>query len=107
MQRRSDKYQYELYALGNRFALTSNRRYDKAMMFFLENFIELYGWARARDPRLALPHVLEPDKVKGLSIKLQFNSEEAWAEAVAALLENLACFMRWVGSVSPTIFIDL
>jgi len=43
---------------------------------------------------------MESDKVKGLSIKLQFNSEEAWAEAVAALLDNLRCFMQWVSSVS-------
>jgi hypothetical protein len=39
---------------------------------------------------------METDKVNGLSIKLQFNGEEAWAEAVAAMLENLSCFLQWV-----------
>jgi len=32
---------------------------------------------------------------------------QAWAEAIAAMLDNLKSFMQWAGSISPTVFIDL
>lgn len=96
IQRRSDKYNYELYAAGNRLQMMRNRRYDQAMMFFLEDFVELYQWAKQHDPTFALPHSMDQDKVAGHSIKLQFNSEEVWASSVSAMLQNLACLTQWV-----------
>lgn len=89
MLRRSDNYQYELHAQGNRFSLVANRRYDKAMQFFLSNLNEMCTWWHSRNPRFQPPLRMEEAAVGGKSIKFQFNSDDAWTEGMAALLVNL------------------
>ncbi|GAA5844537.1 hypothetical protein JCM9279_006339 [Rhodotorula babjevae] len=81
----------ELYGSGD-FAVTrllQNRRFDHAMVAFLECLRQLSDWVCARDRRVRLPHAVVKDRIGDVSIKLQFGSDEAWTRALRHVLLDL------------------
>ncbi|TNY21036.1 autophagy protein Apg6-domain-containing protein [Rhodotorula diobovata] len=81
----------ELYGSGD-FAVTrllQNRRFDHAMVAFLECLRQLSEWVTARDARVRLPHAVVKDRIGDVSIKLQFGSDEAWTRALRHVLLDL------------------
>ncbi|GAA5890687.1 hypothetical protein JCM8208_004962 [Rhodotorula glutinis] len=81
----------ELYGSGD-FAVTrllQNRRFDHAMVAFLECLRQLSDWVCARDRRVRLPHAVAKDRIGDVSIKLQFGSDEAWTRALRHVLLDL------------------
>ncbi|GAA5987815.1 hypothetical protein JCM10908_007226 [Rhodotorula pacifica] len=82
---------YELYGSGD-FAVTrllQNRRFDMAMVAFLECLRQLVEFVTARDPKVRVPHAVVKDRIGDVSIKLQFGSDEAWTRALRHVLLDL------------------
>ncbi|GAA6025956.1 hypothetical protein JCM8202_004283 [Rhodotorula sphaerocarpa] len=82
---------YELYGSGD-FAVTrllQNRRFDMAMVAFLECLRRLVEFVTARDPKIRVPHAVVKDRIGDVSIKLQFGSDEAWTRALRHVLLDL------------------
>ncbi|GAA5851475.1 hypothetical protein JCM8547_001106 [Rhodosporidiobolus lusitaniae] len=69
--------------------LLQNRRFDQAMVAFLECLRQLGEWVMKRDPSVRLPHAVVKDKIGDVSIKLQFGSDEAWTRALRHVLLDL------------------
>ncbi|GJN91169.1 hypothetical protein Rhopal_004187-T1 [Rhodotorula paludigena] len=81
----------ELYGSGD-FAVTrllQNRRFDQAMVAFLECLRQLSEWVTSRDRRVRLPHAVVKDRIGDVSIKLQFGSDESWTRALRHVLLDL------------------
>ncbi|GAA5922198.1 hypothetical protein JCM1841_000672, partial [Sporobolomyces salmonicolor] len=79
-----DRASYELYGSGD-FAVTrllQNRRFDLAMVAFLDCLRQLSEWVVSRDRGVRLPHAVVKDRIGDVSIKLQFGSDEAWTRAL-------------------------
>ncbi|GEM07851.1 autophagy-related protein 6 [Rhodotorula toruloides] len=82
---------YELYGSGD-FAVTrllQNRRFDMAMVAFLECLRQLSEWVRRKDRGVRLPHAVVKDRIGDVSIKLQFGSDETWTRALRHVLLDL------------------
>ncbi len=102
----TDKAAYELYGSGDLHLgrLLHNRRFDFAMVAFLDCLKQLVDYVRSQDPHVDFPHqyvrtlhglfacelsymtVAVPrivkDKIGEASVKLQFSQEEAWTRAL-------------------------
>ncbi|GAA5902431.1 hypothetical protein JCM5296_006419 [Sporobolomyces johnsonii] len=86
-----DRASYELYGSGD-FAVTrllQNRRFDLAMVAFLDCLRQLSEWVVSRDRSVRLPHAVVKDRIGDVSIKLQFGSDEAWTRALRHVLLDL------------------
>ncbi|BGP32760.1 Vacuolar protein sorting-associated protein atg6 [Rhodotorula toruloides] len=82
---------YELYGSGD-FAVTrllQNRRFDMAMVAFLECLRQLSEYVTRRDRGVRLPHAVVKDRIGDVSIKLQFGSDETWTRALRHVLLDL------------------
>ena len=95
-----------------------NRRFDYAMVAFLECLRQLMEHVRARDPSVDFPHTwvsisllqrrceglnesrcrVVKDKIGDVSIKLQFSQEEIWTKAMRHVLLALKILLRWATS---------
>ncbi|PRQ76310.1 Atg6/Beclin, partial [Rhodotorula toruloides] len=62
--------------------LLQNRRFDMAMVAFLECLRQLSEWVTRRDRGVRLPHAVVKDRIGDVSIKLQFGSDETWTRAL-------------------------
>ncbi|EIW83067.1 APG6-domain-containing protein [Coniophora puteana RWD-64-598 SS2] len=92
-----DKAIYELYAsselhLGR---LLHNRRFDLAMVAFLDCLKQLVDYVKSQEPSLEFPHQISKDKIGEASVKLQFNQEEAWTRALRHVLLALKIVLKW------------
>ncbi|KAK4054164.1 Vacuolar protein sorting-associated protein atg6 [Microbotryomycetes sp. JL201] len=86
-----DKATLELYGSGD-FAvmrLLQNRRFDIAMVAFLDCLRQIGEFVSQRDKDLRLQHKIVKDKIGDVSIKLQFGSDEAWTRALRHVLYDL------------------
>ncbi|KAI7878950.1 APG6-domain-containing protein [Lichtheimia hyalospora FSU 10163] len=84
---------YELY--GSEIGLSRmflNRRFDHAMEGMLNCLKQLTDFAEERDRSLRFPYRIHKDKIGDLSIRVQFNQDEAWTRALKYMLTN----MKWV-----------
>lgn len=79
---------YELHGSGDwqLGRLLTDRRFDHAMVAFLECLRQLCAHVTARDPHVKLPHTIHRDKIGGASIRLQFGSDEIWTRALRNVL---------------------
>ncbi|KAG0144558.1 hypothetical protein CROQUDRAFT_47205 [Cronartium quercuum f. sp. fusiforme G11] len=66
-----------------------NRRFDNAMVDFLECLRQVLEVAVRRNPRNKIPFRIHKDKIGEVSIKLSFSSEEAWTTALRHVLFTL------------------
>ncbi|THH19845.1 hypothetical protein EW146_g1374 [Bondarzewia mesenterica] len=92
-----DKATYELYGSGDLHLgrLLHNRRFDFAMVAFLDCLKQLMDWAKSQDPSLDFPHQIVKDKIGESSVKLQFSQEEAWTRALRHVLLALKISLKW------------
>ncbi|PWN41675.1 autophagy protein 6 [Ceraceosorus guamensis] len=85
-----DEAVYELYGTGDwqigRLLAPQSRRFDHAMVAFLELLRQLAAAACASDPELRLPHAISKDRIGEASIRLHFGSEETWTRALRHVL---------------------
>ncbi|CAO3568433.1 unnamed protein product [Mortierella alpina] len=89
-----DRASYELYGSGE-FAIGRvflNRRFDNAMVAFLNCLQQLGDYAEQQGPRLALPYKISKDRIGDASIRLQFNQGETWTRALKYTLTNT----KWI-----------
>ncbi|KAG0254743.1 autophagy protein 6 [Actinomortierella ambigua] len=97
-----DKASYELYgsgdyALGRMFM---NRRFDQAMVAYLNCLQQLCDYAQQEGPKLAFPYKINKDKIGDASIKLQFNQDETWTRALRFTLVNTKWILAYVSSAT-------
>lgn len=92
-----DKATYELYGSGDLHLgrLLHNRRFDFAMVAFLECLKQLIDSVKSQDPTVEFPHQIAKDKIGEASVKLQFSQEEAWTRALRHVLLALKIVLKW------------
>ncbi|KIL62573.1 hypothetical protein M378DRAFT_81116 [Amanita muscaria Koide BX008] len=92
-----DKATYELYGSGDLHLgrLFHNRRFDLAMVAFLDCLKQLMDYIKSQDSGVDYPHQISKDKIGDVSIKLQFNQEEAWTKALRHVLLALKICLKW------------
>ncbi|KAJ7218104.1 autophagy protein Apg6-domain-containing protein, partial [Mycena pura] len=92
-----DKASYELYSSGNlnMLQLLHNRRFDLAMVAFLECLKQVMDHIKSQDPSVEFPHQLVRDKIGDVSIKLKFNQDEAWTRSLRHVLLALKICLKW------------
>lgn len=92
-----DKATYELYGSGDLHfgRLLHNRRFDFAMVAFLECLKQLMDYANSQDSNIEFPHQIIKDKIGEASIKLQFSQEESWTRALRHVLLALKIILKW------------
>ncbi|KIJ67786.1 hypothetical protein HYDPIDRAFT_107280 [Hydnomerulius pinastri MD-312] len=92
-----DKATYELYGSGDLHfgRLLHNRRFDFAMVAFLECLKQLMDYVKSQDPSIEFPHQIIKDKIGEASVKLQFSQEEAWTRGLRHVLLALKIILKW------------
>lgn len=92
-----DKATYELYGSGDLHfgRLLHNRRFDFAMVAFLECLKQLMDYVKSQDSNIEFPHQIIKDKIGEASIKLQFSQEESWTRALRHVLLALKIILKW------------
>ncbi|GJE97761.1 APG6-domain-containing protein [Phanerochaete sordida] len=93
----TDKATYELYGSGDLHLgrLLHNRRFDFAMVAFLDCLKQLIDYVKSQDPHVDFPHQIVKDKIGEASVKLQFSQEEAWTRALRHVLLALKILLKW------------
>ncbi|KAL5507319.1 ATG6 [Sanghuangporus vaninii] len=97
-----DKASYELYGSGDLHIgrLLHNRRFDLAMVAFLDCLRQLMDYVKSQDQSVEFPHQVAKDKIGDVSIKLQFGVEEAWTRALRHVLLALKLLLKWATSAA-------
>ncbi|PPQ98701.1 hypothetical protein CVT24_003409 [Panaeolus cyanescens] len=92
-----DKAHYELYGSGDLHfgRLLHNRRFDIAMVSFLDCLKHLMDYIKSQDGSIDFPHQISKDKIGDVSVKLQFNQEEAWTRSLRHVLLALKICLKW------------
>ncbi|KIY44399.1 autophagy protein 6, partial [Fistulina hepatica ATCC 64428] len=92
-----DKASYELYGSGDlHFArLLHNRRFDLGMVSFLDCLKQLMEYIKSQDPNVEFHHEIVKDKIGDVSVKLQFNQEDAWTRSLRHILLALKICLKW------------
>ncbi|KAG6885914.1 hypothetical protein C0993_007932 [Termitomyces sp. T159_Od127] len=92
-----DKATYELYGSGDLHfgRLLHNRRFDIAMVAFLDCLKHLIDHVKSQDPSVEFPHQVSKDKIGDVSVKLQFNQEDAWTRSLRHVLLALKICLKW------------
>ncbi|KAH9485563.1 Vacuolar protein sorting-associated protein 30 [Psilocybe cubensis] len=92
-----DKANYELYGSGDLHfgRLLHNRRFDIAMVAFLDCLKHLMDHVKSQDSTVDFPHQISKDKIGDVSVKLQFNQEEAWTRSLRHVLLALKICLKW------------
>ncbi|WAQ81705.1 hypothetical protein PtA15_2A16 [Puccinia triticina] len=88
---KGDKSCLELFGSDD-FALARmlhNRRFDSAMVDFLECLRQVSEQVVKRSPQTKIPFRVHKDKIGEASIKLSFSSDEAWTSALRHVLFTL------------------
>ncbi|KAA1108150.1 autophagy protein 6 [Puccinia graminis f. sp. tritici] len=88
---KGDKSCLELFGSDD-FALARmlhNRRFDNAMVDFLECLRQVSEQVIRRNPQTKIPFRVHKDKIGEASIKLSFSSDEAWTSALRHVLFTL------------------
>jgi len=92
-----DKAAYELYGSGDLHfgRLLHNRRFDIAMVAFLDCLQHLMEYIKSQDSSVDFPHQIAKDRIGDVSVKLQFNQEEAWTRSLRHVLLALKICLKW------------
>jgi beclin 1 len=96
------KTTHELYGSGDLHIgrLLHNRRFDFAMVAFLDCLKGLIDYIKSQDPTVDFPHQIVKDKIGDVSVKLQFSQEDAWTRALRHVLLALKIILKWATSGS-------
>ncbi|KAI5477096.1 autophagy-related protein 6 [Pseudohyphozyma bogoriensis] len=87
-----DKAVYELYGSGEFNAVTrilQNRRFDLAMVAFLDCLRQMMEFVKSKDKSVKLPHAVVKEKIGDVSIKYQFSTDDLWTRALRHVLFDL------------------
>ena len=96
-----DKTVYEFFGTSDLTGmLFLNRRFDYALVGFLNCIYQLGDYAERKDSKFRLPYRIHKDKIGDVSIKLQFNQDEAWTKALNYTLINLKWLIGFVSQYS-------
>ncbi|KAJ3147760.1 autophagy protein 6 [Geranomyces variabilis] len=89
-----DKGILELHGSGElmKGMLFWNRRFDSGLVAFLNCVQQIGDYAEQEDSKYRLPNRINKDKIGDLSIKMQFNQDEAWTKALKYMLMDL----KWI-----------
>lgn len=79
-----------------------NRRFDHAMVAFLNCLQQLGDYAESQDSNLKLPYRINKDKIGDVSIRLQFNQDEIWTKALKYTLTNTKWILAFASSAGTT-----
>ncbi|CAL1706493.1 unnamed protein product [Somion occarium] len=92
-----DKATYELYGSGDLHLgrLLHNRRFDFAMVAFLDCLQQIIDYVKSQDPHVEFPHQILKDKIGEASVKLQFSQEEIWTRALRHVLLAVKILLKW------------
>ncbi|KAJ7262219.1 beclin 1 protein [Mycena haematopus] len=92
-----DKASYELYSSGNLniVQLLHNRRFDLAMVAFLECLKQVMDHIKSQDSTVEFPHQVVKDKIGDVSVKLKFNQDDAWTRSLRHVLLALKICLKW------------
>ncbi|KAI0075746.1 APG6-domain-containing protein [Panus rudis PR-1116 ss-1] len=92
-----DKATYELYGSGDLHIgrYLHNRRFDFAMVAFLDCLQQIIDYVKSQDPHVDFPHQIVKDKIGEASVKLQFSQEEQWTRALRHVLLALKILLKW------------
>ncbi|KAJ8514401.1 hypothetical protein ONZ45_g8066 [Pleurotus djamor] len=92
-----DKATYELYGSGDLHIgrLLHNRRFDFAMVAFLDCLKSIIEHVKSQDATVDFPHQISKDRIGEVSVKLQFNQEDAWTRALRHVLLALKILLKW------------
>ncbi|KAI9141473.1 Atg6/Beclin [Paraphysoderma sedebokerense] len=93
-----DKNSYELFGSGDLHLgrIFWNRRFDHAMVAFLNCLQQLGDYCELQDENFRLPYRISKDKIGDASIRLQFNQDETWTKACKYTLTNLKWILAFV-----------
>ncbi|KAF9425700.1 autophagy protein 6 [Podila epigama] len=95
-----DRASYELYGSGEfgfgRMFL--NRRFDNAMVAYLNCLQQLGDYAEQQGSKLELPYKINKDRIGDASIKLQFSQDEIWTKALKYTLTNTKWILAYASS---------
>ncbi|KAI5123919.1 hypothetical protein M0805_006337 [Coniferiporia weirii] len=97
-----DKSSYELYGSGDLHIgrLLHNRRFDFAMVAFLDCLRQAMEFVKSQDQSVDFPHQIVKDKIGDVSIKLQFGVDESWTRALRHVLLALKLLLKWTTSAA-------
>ncbi|GAA6064292.1 hypothetical protein JCM10212_000726 [Sporobolomyces blumeae] len=86
-----DGESYELYGSSDLSIsrVLQNRRFDFAMVAFLDCLRQLIDYVCERDRSVRVPHRIVKDKIGDVSIKYQFGTDETWSRALRHVLLDL------------------
>ena len=91
--KKSDRSALELYADETSGGITrflTGRKFDTAMTAFSEICAEIISHLSREDKNFRVDfQIIEPGKIDGVPVTLQFNSEENWSRAMKMLLANM------------------
>ncbi|KAF9793187.1 APG6-domain-containing protein [Thelephora terrestris] len=92
-----DKASLELHGSGDLHLgrILHNRRFDHAMVAFLDCLRQTLEFVKAQDPTVDFPHQIVKDKIGDVSVKVQFSQEEAWTRALRHVLLALKLLLKW------------
>jgi beclin 1 len=96
------KTTHELYGSGDLHIgrLLHNRRFDFAMVAFLDCLKGIIDYIKSQDSSVDFPHQIVKDKIGDVSVKLQFSQEDAWTRALRHVLLALKILLKWATSGS-------
>ncbi|CAJ0832678.1 15646_t:CDS:2 [Entrophospora sp. SA101] len=94
------KFTFQKYGTGDIAIgrLFQNRRFDSAMVGFLNCLQQLGEYVESEDPKLNLPYRINKDKINDASIRLQFSVEE-WTRALKYTLAYLKWILAYASSI--------
>eukprot|EP00051_Salpingoeca_urceolata_P014670 m.187142 g.187142 ORF g.187142 m.187142 type:complete len:456 (+) comp18152_c0_seq6:146-1513(+) len=82
------------------FKLFSDKKFDEAMVAFLDCVDQFKSHIESKEPHFKLPYRVVHGKIGDsngeLSIRIQFNQEETWTKALKFMLTNLKWCLAWV-----------
>ncbi|KAJ3412956.1 hypothetical protein HDV05_008671 [Chytridiales sp. JEL 0842] len=103
----SDKAVYELYGSGDLSGILFwNRRFDNALVAFLNCLQQLGDYAEQQDPKFRLPYRINKDKIGDTSIRMQFNQDELWTKALKYTLINIKWLLAFAMSNASLWFLS-
>ncbi len=74
----------------------SGRKFDAALTALLQVMSEIIVYFQRSDRAIRIPYKIEGDKIGGVPVTLQFNSEEKWTQAMKYVLTDAKWLITWV-----------
>ncbi|KAJ2609207.1 autophagy protein [Coemansia sp. RSA 1365] len=99
----SETVTLELFGSGDLYLgrLFQNRRFDSAMVAYLECLRQVVQKITVLNPQLRVPYDIDHDKIGAASIKPQFGQDDVWTRACRNTLMNARWALAFASSYTP------